>query len=141
MVLKLEGFGYDNEEFYKFSLEIRQQVLVLEFGFDKHLEFDGRDFKAMHYILFFNSQAVGCARWTEKDHIISIDRFCILKDFRNRGFGHLLIKFIIEDVLPSKKKLNLLTISQNSSFFQIYRFKQSGKFEKMGDTMYEVLNF
>jgi len=40
MNLLIKGFSYDNSEFLKYSIEIRNAVYVDELGFDKHWEFD-----------------------------------------------------------------------------------------------------
>ena len=141
MELKIEGFGYENTDSLKLSLELRSQIFVQELGFDKHLEFDGRDFKAMHYLLFYNSIPAGVARWCQKNDEIIIDRFGILSQFRKKGLGLVFIKFLIEDILPSKKKILLHTSVENASFFTQFGFKDPKVTEHLGVKEYLILNY
>jgi len=141
MELKIEGFAYDNSEIYKLSLELRNQIFVQELGFDKHLEFDGKDFKAMHYLLSYNQIPAGVARWNQKNDEIVIDRFGILSQYRKNGFGLVFIKFIINEILPSKKKILLYTTNENALFFTQYGFKDLHITEQLGAKSFQILNY
>ena len=141
MDIKIDGFTSKREQYYQKALDIRLAVFVDELGFDKHLEFDGKDEKAMHYILFVDNQAVGCARWIEEKSVITIDRFCILNIFRKWALGIVMLKFLVSEVIPSKKKINLLSTIDSFLFFTQASFKDTGEKVKFGNKSVLVLNF
>jgi len=141
MDIKIDGFTSEREEYYQKAINIRSAVFVDELGFDKHLEFDGKDERAMHYILFIDKQAVGCARWTEEQSVITIDRFCILNIFRKWGLGIVMLKFIISELIPSKKQMNILGTDDTFIFFTQAGFKDTDNKIDFGKKSVRVLNF
>jgi predicted GNAT family N-acyltransferase len=141
MDIKIEGFYVESVDFYQMTLDIRKEVFVDEFGFDKHLEFDGKDSIATHYIVLFDGKAVGCARWINDESKLRIDRFGILKSYRAWGLGLLLIKFIKHELVAVKKKIELLSTSDNVVFFIQQGLKDSNAFEDFGKKRVKVLNF
>jgi predicted GNAT family N-acyltransferase len=140
MDIKIEGFYSDNPEYFQMSLNIRSQIFVEELGFDKHLEFDGKDNNATHYIVLFDAQPVGCARWIEDNEKVKIDRFGIIKSYRSRGLGLLLIKFIKREISSVKKRIELLSITENVVFFIQQGLKDSNINEDFGKKKLKVLN-
>ena len=141
MDIKIEGFSSLKSKYYQATLNIRASVFVEELAYDKHLEFDGKDDGAMHYILFYDMVPAGCARWNEKSGEISIDRFCISKEFRKRGLALVLIKFIVSELLPSKKRISILSSDDGFIFFTQAGFKDSGSNVEFGRKKLRILNF
>ena len=140
MDIKVEGFYTENSEYYQFGLNLRQEIFVDEYGFDKHLEFDGRDKEATHYIVLLDGIPVAYARWIDDGSKIRIDRFGVAKEFRSQGFGLLLVKFVKKEVLPSKKIIELLSVSESVVFFIQQGFKDSNKFDESMKKRLHVLN-
>lgn len=141
MDIKIDGFTSERKQYYQKVLDVRSAVIVQELGYDKHLEFDGKDDKAMHYILLVDKQAVGCGRWIEEGSEITIDRFCIIKSFRKWGLGIVMLKFIVSEVLPSKKQINILGTDDTFIFFTQAGFKDSGNKVTFGKKSVRVLKF
>lgn len=141
MDIKIDGFTSDRKPYFQKVLDVRSAVFVDEFGFDKYLEFDGKDDIAMHYVLFIDKQAVGCARWVEENSVITIDRFCIIKSFRKWGLGIVMLKFIISELLPSKKEIHILATDNTFIFFTQAGFKDSGNKVTFGKKSVRVLKF
>ena len=139
MNLVIEGFNFQNKEYYQKTLDVRSEVFVNELKFDKFLEFDAMDNKAMHYILFYNQITAGCARWNETPTEITINRFCILNQFRKKGLGHLFIKFILDDIIASKKEIKMLSTSQMLDFFLKNNFVDLQQNESLGSITYHIL--
>jgi predicted GNAT family N-acyltransferase len=141
MDIKIEGFNKEQNEYFQYTLDLRSKILVQELGFDKHLEFDGQEDNAMHYIVLCDGTPVGCARWTQNGNEITIDRFCIEKSYRKRGLAIVLIKLIIEELLPSKKTINIFSTDDSWLFFTQAGFKDTGKIATVGKTELKILNF
>jgi len=139
MDIRIEGFYIENSEFYQMCLDLRQNIFVEELGFDKHLEFDGKDDKATHYILLIDGKPVGCARLLESSDAIRIERFGILKEFRAWGLGLLLLKFIKREIVASKKKIEWICSDDNILFFIQQGFKDSNQIENFGKKKVRIL--
>jgi predicted GNAT family N-acyltransferase len=141
MDIKIEGFYIDNVEYYQMTLNIRKDIFVDELGFDKHLEFDGKDEKATHYIVLFDGKPVGCARWLDDSSKLRIDRLGIVKSHRRWGLGVLLIKYIKNEIIAVKKRIELLSTIENVVFFIQQGLKNSDINEDFGKKQVRVLNF
>jgi len=127
MVVRIETFNGDDNEFLKIALEIRQKVFVEELSGDKFLEFDGLDINSVEYLLFFDDLPVATARWRELEEGIKIERVAVLSTFRKKGLGFLLVKKILEDVLLSKQPVFLFAQLKVTSFFELTGFKKVGE--------------
>lgn len=141
MDVKIDGFYADSAEYYQSVIDIRSTVFVDELGFDKHFEFDGKDNMATHYIILYDAVPVGCARWIEGENDLVIDRFCILKSYRKRGLAILLIKFIISELVPSKKEIFLHTLTDSVVFFTQMGFREAGQTTQIGKKRLHTLKF
>jgi len=139
MDIRIEGFYIENSEFYQMCLDLRQNIFVDELGFDKHLEFDGKDDKATHYIVLIDGKPVGCARLIENTEKIKIERFGIIKSFRGWGLGLLLLKFVKREIIASKKKIEWICTDDNVLFFIQQGFKDSTQFENFGKKKVRIL--
>jgi predicted GNAT family N-acyltransferase len=141
MDIKIDGFTSERKLYYQKALDIRSSVFVQELGYDRFLEFDGKDDTAMHYILFVDKQAVGCARWMEEKSEITIDRFCIIKSFRKWGLGIVMLKFMLSELIPSKKQINIISGDDTFLFFTVAGFKDSGNKVTFGKKTLRILKF
>jgi predicted acetyltransferase len=141
MDIKIDGFTSERKQYFQKVLDVRSAVFAQELGFDKFLEFDGKDDRAMHYILLVDKQAVGCARWIEEKSEITIDRFGIIKSFRKWGLGIVMLKFILSEVIPSNKQIKILATDNTFIFFTQAGFKDSGNKVTFGKKSVRVLNF
>lgn len=141
MELQIQGFGTDNIELYQKSLDIRQEVFVKELGFDKHIEFDAFDDKSLHFILVYNGIYAGSLRCKETNEELIIDRFCIIKEYRNRGFGTLFLKYVILELLPSAKSIKCFSTYLTQEFYQQRRFTELISEEEFGSKKVIILKY
>jgi len=72
---------------------IRTSVFVIEQGFNE--EFDISDNEAIHVLMYLDDKAIGNSRiiYQAKHNSITIGRFAILKKYRNKGYGKLLLEY------------------------------------------------
>jgi predicted GNAT family N-acyltransferase len=139
MDIKIEGFYIDKQEYYQMCIDLRQTIFVEELGFDKHLEFDGKDKNCTHYIVTYDGKAAGCARLIEDLEKVKIDRFGIMKEFRGWGLGLLLMKFIKREIAMVKKKVEWLSTDENVVFFIQQGLKDSNQLEAYGKKKVKIL--
>ncbi|PRY83101.1 GNAT family N-acetyltransferase [Alkalibacterium olivapovliticus] len=72
---------------------IRMSVFVLEKGIALEDEFDGHDHDQTVYVVVYDGdQPVATGRFLKTDdHAVRPGRIAVLKDYRNKGFGDLVI--------------------------------------------------
>jgi predicted GNAT family N-acyltransferase len=112
---------------------IRNRVFVLEQNVDAAEEYDEDDQKCTHFIAYCNGEACGTARWRFKDKgIIKLERFAVLKEYRNTGVGAALVKAVLQD-LPYANKVMLHAQVHAVPFYEKMGFKSYGpQFEEAG---------
>lgn len=106
-MIEIVSFFYDNKDLLTKALEIRTKVFVQEQGVDANLEMDAFDRFAHHYIAFLENNPIATARWRETEKGIKLERFAVLKEYRNNKIGEKLLNKVLNDVLPLKKIIYL----------------------------------
>jgi len=112
---------------FHITQNIRHRVFVEEQGIPSELEYDGNDENATHYILYCNDEPIGTARWRFTVKGIKLERFAILKEFRNRGVGKYLLESVLKDVLKEKHSIYLHAQNNAVNFYIRAGFKICGK--------------
>ncbi len=139
MVIKILSFGMSSPLF-KEVMKVRKTVFVDELGMDPEFDFDGLDDKAVHFLLTVNDKPVGSARWVETDQGIKIERLATIPEYRGQGLGQLLLRQVVFDVLPSKKRIYLHSPELLVEFFRWNGFEVEGeKFEEAGVPHYKMV--
>ena len=95
-MLIIERFSFNNQHLYNISLAIRTEVFVIEQNVDPILEYDEFEESSQHYLIYFDEKPVGTARWRETTDGIKLERFAVLKDYRNKQIGDQLLKQVMK---------------------------------------------
>ena len=72
---------------------IRFSVFCEEQGVPREIELDEQDAVSLHVVVFENDKAIATGRLLPDGHI---GRMAVLKDWRNRGVGGLMLRKLIE---------------------------------------------
>jgi predicted GNAT family N-acyltransferase len=128
---EVKRFNFSDSDLAKQAFAIRRKVFVEEEGVDPNLEYDHEE-DAHHYLLLLGGKALATARWRETEKGIKLERFAVLPEFRNRGLGGIILKEVINDVLPLGK-----TIYLHSQLRAVPFYERHG-FVKEGDVFYEA---
>jgi predicted GNAT family N-acyltransferase len=108
---------------------IREKVFIQEQKVTPELEWDGMDEKAIHFLVFKDEKAIGCARAIVIKSRMQLGRMAVLKEYRGQGAGSTLIDKAI--VTAKLKQLSGIHISAQCNAINFYvKFG----FEVMGDT-------
>ena len=108
---------------YEMYLAIRRQVFILEQNISKQIETDDYLVNATHILAISKEKAVGTTRYRRTDSGIKLERFVVLKQFRNLGIGKALVLFILEKL---KNLFILLLRSRLLVFMIIWDLTQLG---------------
>jgi predicted GNAT family N-acyltransferase len=107
---------------------IREKVFIQEQKVTPQLEWDGMDEKAIHFLVFNDKAAIGCARAIViKDHM-QLGRMAVLKKYRGQGIGSALI----EKAMTTAKLNQLSAIYISAQCHAIDFYKKFG-FEVTSD--------
>ncbi|MBU0527043.1 MAG: GNAT family N-acetyltransferase [Candidatus Micrarchaeota archaeon] len=124
LVVKIARSKKDLQE----VMRIRITVFVNEQKVPKHLEMDGLDGAAKHVIAIYGNTPVGCARIRFTRKKAKLERLAILKKFRGKGFGKL-IMFYMVDYCKRQKSSEIIIHAQYylKEFYENLDFKIRGQ--------------
>lgn len=124
-------FSFDQKDLLVLSNEIRRIVFIEEQKVDPEIEYEYEE-EGHYYLLFYNDKPIGTARWRATEKGIKLERFALMKEFRNRGLGSILLKEILRDVLPGGKDIYL-----HSQVIAVNYYRRAG-FREYGDHFFEA---
>jgi predicted GNAT family N-acyltransferase len=114
--------------------EIRKKVFVEEQQVDEREEYDEFEEHSTHYIALDaqNNQAIGTCRWRVTKNGVKLERFAVLKDFRDHKVGKALLQECLIQIPKEHKHLYLHAQIQAMPFYA------KAGFEKVGEEFVEA---
>ncbi len=92
--MNFEWFDYENS-LMNTAMDIRMKVFVYEQGYKEVDEKDDIDFTAKHVVGYLDNVPACTARvFFEKPNVMHVGRICVLKDFRGKKVGAMLMQEI-----------------------------------------------
>ena len=104
---------------------IRRDVFVKEQNISEKIEFDDENIDATYFIAQYKSIFVGTARYRLTDFGIKLERFAVLKPYRNLGVGRKLVLYILNSV-KDEKLIYLHAQESVIDFYSKLGFKRIG---------------
>jgi predicted GNAT family N-acyltransferase len=103
---------------------IRFAVFVEEQGVPREIELDALDKDCLHALAFSGGQAVGTARLLPDGHI---GRMAVLKPWRGRGIGGLLLDRLVEQARARGDRQVMLSAQAHAlAFYRAHGFVEEG---------------
>jgi len=130
-MVEIIRFGFQDQKLFEVCSSIRTRVFVEEQKVDRKLEYDHEE-ESHFYLLYVDGKPVATARWRETDKGIKLERFAMLKEFRNQGLGSELLQAVLNDVQKLDKKIYL-----HSQLMAVSYYERAG-FKKVGDIFTEA---
>lgn len=118
--------GTDTPQFDE-ALSIREIVFVGEQQVPKELEYDGKDQEAFHFLLITKKHAIGTCRYRTTSDGIKLERFAILKQYREQGYGAILMEKIMEYLTQKNLPIFLNAQEEVIDFYSKYSFTGEGE--------------
>ena len=138
MELKIKLVRTPQEQ--KNVLDIRRSVFIDEQQIPVEIEIDAFEESAIYVIAYFDEEAVGTARWREIGNTVKLERFAVLKNYRNKGIGRKLTMFII-DRIPQGKIIFLNSQESAIGFYSKLGFISKGPFFKEANILHQKMIF
>ena len=130
-MIKIHKFKFENTELMKIAHNIRYEVFVIGQNCPEDIEWEFEE-ESTHFLVFYNKEAVSTARHRETKNGYKLERFAVLESKRSNGYGHIVLKAILEDL--SKFKGNIYMHAQ----LDVIPFYEKMGFEKEGDLFTEA---
>ncbi|WPP52121.1 GNAT family N-acetyltransferase [Catalinimonas niigatensis] len=111
--------------------KIREEVFIKEQKVDADEEFDEYENTSTHF-LALSEEGIPCgtARWRATDGGIKLERFAVLKNYRNTGVGQSIISAILSDIEEdpnvSQQKIYLHAQVTAIDFYKKFDFEVIG---------------
>jgi len=86
---------------YNTVLDIRRTVFIEEQNVPESLEIENED-ASFHVLALYENFPVGTGRWRETSKGYKLERFAVLQEFRNKGIGRDIVKFVLDQIPPEE---------------------------------------
>ncbi|HLC60383.1 MAG TPA: GNAT family N-acetyltransferase [Candidatus Nanoarchaeia archaeon] len=93
-----------NRDELKKVLEVRRVVFIEGQKVLEEREKDGLDISSKHAIVFYKNRVIGCARVRFLNEKVKLERIALLKNYRRKGIGNILMKYLITYSKKSQSK-------------------------------------
>jgi len=115
--------------------KIREEVFVKEQNVPFAEEYDEHEQTSVHFLAFYEGKPCGTARWRFTENGIKLERFAVLREFRNKKVGQAIIENILQDIKSTTE------ISQKMIYLhaqvQVVGFYEKFGFQKIRETFQE----
>ena len=103
---------------------IREKVFIEEQKVTPQLEWDGMDEEAIHFLVYKDEKAIGCARAIVIENYMQLGRMAVLKEYRGEGIGNNLIeKAVITAKLNQLSSIHISAQCHAIDFYKKFGFK------------------
>ena len=95
----------------------------------------GNEFEeeSTHFLIFNDEKAVATARHRKTEKGFKLERFAVLNSERGKGFGHIVLKAILNDLSEYKGEIYMHAQTDVIPFYEKMGFKKNGaEFEEAG---------
>ena len=116
---------------YNDCLNIRKKVFIEEQNINEKLENDDYKVNANYIVAKIGSLTIGTARFRKTSKGTKLERFAVLKEYRNHGIGKALVLFLLKKL---KNEKNIYLNSQE----EVVNFYLKLGFKIVGDIFYEA---
>ncbi len=116
----------ENQQELDFTHQIRRTVFVVEQNCPEDIEWEYEE-ESKHFIALMDGVAAGTARWRQTDKGYKLERFAVLKPYRNKEVGATILKHLMADVPNDGKTIYLHAQLAAKNFYLRHGFNPKGE--------------
>lgn len=132
-------FDSSDELNHGVALSIRKLVFVAEQKVPIELEEENED-ESVHFLLKVDEEAIATARYRQVGGRIKLERFAILPQFRGKGYGHSILRYVLTEARKEKLPIYLNSQVQVVGYYEKSGFiKEGEEFEEAGIKHYKMV--
>ncbi len=123
---KIIKFEYNNHELHKISMDIRIKVFVDEQKVPIEIEEEFEE-ESTHFLIYYKRKVAGTARYRRTNKGIKFERFAILKEYRGKGLGYDILRYMLNDAKTYAQNIYLYAQITAIDFYKKSSFVVNGK--------------
>ena len=136
---KIEVKRVSDEASLENVFAIRRKVFVDEQECPPELEWEFED-ESIHFLATVNGLPAGASRWRQTDKGYKLERFAVLKEYRNLGLGQALVSAVLNDLPVEADYIYLHAQLAAIGLYEKFGFKRVGEqFEEAGIQHYKMV--
>tara|TARA_B100000902_G_scaffold223178_1_gene212014 strand:+ start:1655 stop:2083 length:429 start_codon:yes stop_codon:yes gene_type:complete len=137
-MIDIKKFKFDNKNLREKAFKIRHTVFVIGQNCPEDIEYENEEI-CTHFLLTYNREPIGTARYRKTNIGYKLERFAVLKEQRGKGFGHKILKAMLEDLSNYQGVIYMHAQVDVLPFYEKIGFKKEGKiFEEAGIMHYKM---
>ncbi len=137
-MITTKRFNFSDKEYMKIAHKIRHEVFVIGQNCPADLEWEFEE-ESTHFILLKNKTAVATARYRKTNYGFKLERFAVLDKHQGKGYGHIILKRLLDDLKNCNEKIYLHAQSQVIPFYEKMSFSKHGdEFVEAGIKHYKM---
>ena len=137
-MIEIKKFQFENRDLMKTAHNIRHEVFVIGQNCPEEIEWEFEE-ESTHFLVFDNKEAVATARHRETENGYKLERFAVLESKRSNGYGHIVLKAILEDLSDFNGNIYMHAQLDVIPFYEKMGFEKEGDlFEEANITHYKM---
>ena len=138
-MIKIKKFHFNNADLMKTAHNIRHEVFVIGQNCPEEIEWEFEE-ESTHFLVYDNNEAVATARHRKTKKGYKLERFAVSEINRGKGYGHIVLKAILEDLKDVTGKIYMHAQIQVLPFYEKLGFiKEGDVFEEAGIMHYKMV--
>jgi len=138
-MIEIKKFQFKNKELMKTAHNIRYDVFVIGQNCPEDIEWEFEEVST-HFLVFDNEDPVATARHRRTEKGYKLERFAVLERNRGKGYGHIVLKAILEDLKDVTSMIYMHAQIQVLPFYEKLGFiKEGNLFEEAGIMHYKMV--
>ena len=138
-MIEIIKFNFSEEDIREEAFKIRHKVFVEEQNCPPEIEYEFEEIST-HFLLKYNNTPICTSRYRKTNEGIKLERFAVLKEYRKKGIGHKILKYMLNDL---KDFMGLIYMHAQVDVIPFYEkmgfIKQGGKFEEAFIMHYKMI--
>jgi len=122
---EIKKFTFADKDLLHLSNEIRRKVFIVEQLVPSEIEYEHEE-EGNYYLLYYQEMPVATARWRSTPNGIKLERFAMLKEYRNKGLGTILLNGVMQEVQPLGREIYLHSQVAAVNYYKRAGFRESG---------------
>jgi len=138
-MIEIKKFQFKNKELMKTAHNIRYDVFVIGQNCPEDIEWEFEEVST-HFLVFDNEDPVATARHRRTEKGYKLERFAVSEINRGKGYGHIVLKAILEDLKDVTSMIYMHAQIQVLPFYEKLGFiKEGNLFEEAGIMHYKMV--
>ncbi len=138
-MIEIKKFQFKNKELMKIAHNIRYDVFVIGQNCPEDIEWEFEEVST-HFLVFDNEDPVATARHRITEEGYKLERFAVSESNRGKGYGHIVLKAILEDLKDVTSMIYMHAQIQVLPFYEKLGFiKEGNLFEEAGIMHYKMV--